>query len=168
MGIYKRNRIWWIDFYDQQKNRIQESTHKTNRKEAEKLLALRQADVARGLYQIPCKITLKEFSAKYLEYAKVNKRSWERDNQMLKHFESFFGNKLLSDIGAADVEAYKNYRCSVVKKSTVNRELTLLKRLFNLASQWDFFNGKNPLSKVRFFREDNVRTRTLSLMKNVV
>ncbi len=163
MAIYKRGRIWWIDFYDQQKNRVQESSHATNKKEAEKLLALRQADVARGVYQLPCKITLGDFIDKYTEYAKVNKRSWKRDVIMLKHFKSFFGNRLLSDIGAADVEAYKIYRCAAVKKSTVNRELTLLKRLFNLASVWDLNPGKNPLSKVRFFREDNVRLRTLSL-----
>jgi integrase len=61
------------------------------------------------------------------------------------------------------MEGYKNYRCTLVKKSTVNRELTLMKRLFNLASVWDLFNGKNPVCRVRFFHEDNIRLRTLSL-----
>ena len=163
MAIYKRGRIWWIDFYDQRRNRVQESSQSSNRREAEKLLSLRQADVMRGNYQLPCKITLDEFGRKYLEYAKANKRSWERDVPMLSHFKGFFGNRLLSEIAPADMEGYKNYRCTLVKKSTVNRELTLMKRLFNLASVWDLFNGKNPVCRVRFFHEDNIRLRTLSL-----
>jgi hypothetical protein len=117
----------------------------------------------RGQYQIPCKITLDEFGKKYVEYAKTNKRSWVRDVQMLNHIQEFFGNRMLSEITAAEVEEYKSYRCGMVKQSTVNRELTLMKRLFNLASAWDFYNGKNPVCKVRFFREDNIRLRTLSL-----
>ncbi len=117
----------------------------------------------RGQYNLPCKITLAEFGKRYVEYAKANKRSWERDVQMLNHIQEFFGNRMLSEIIPADVEAYKNHRCTVVKKSTANRELTLMKRLFNLAWQWDLFNGKNPVCMVRFFREDNVRLRTLSL-----
>jgi integrase len=162
MAIYKRGRIWWIDYYDPGKNRVQESSCSSNRRDAEKLLSLRQADIMRGQYQLPCKITLDQFGRKYIEYAKVNKRSWGRDVPMLDHFQAFFGNRLLSEIAPADVEEYKNYRCTLVKKSTVNRELTLMKRLFNLASVWDLFNGKNPVCRVRFFREDNIKLRTLS------
>jgi integrase len=162
MAIYKRGRIWWIDFYDQRMNRVKESSRSSVRREAERLLSLRQADVLRGNYQIPSKITLDEFGRKYVEYAKANKRSWVRDVQMLKHIQGFFGNRMLSEIIPADVEEYKNHRCTLVKKSTVNRELTLMKRLFNLASVWELYNGKNPVCRVRFFREDNMRLRVLS------
>jgi integrase len=104
-----------------------------------------------------------EFGLKYVAYAKANKRSWERDVQMLDHIQEFLGNRKLSEIRPAGVEEYKSRRCALAKQSTVNRELALFKRLFNLASVWDLFHEGNPVCKVRFFREDSVRLRTSSL-----
>src|SRR5262245_7126092 len=162
MGVYKRGRIWWIDFHDQAGNRVQESCHTTSKRDAAKLLALRQADVARHQFHAPCTITLDEFATKYVEYAMANKRSWDRDVQMLNHFKAFFGKCTLPEISALRVEEYKSYRITVVKKATVNRELTLLKRLFNLARVWDLFHNNNPVCKVKFFREDNIKLRVLT------
>ena len=45
--------------------------------------------------------------------------------------------------------------------ATVNRELALLKRLFNLAIDWDMYLGSNPLRKVKFFQEVNTGFRVL-------
>jgi integrase len=44
----------------------------------------------------------------------------------------------------------------------VNRELALLKRMFNLAITWDLFLDLNPLRKVKFFREFNTGLRVVS------
>jgi integrase len=163
MGIYKRGRIWWFDFFDQNKKRVFESSHSPSRREAERLLAIRQADVGRGQYQVVPKISLGDFSEKYMVFAKANKASWDRDAGMLKHIRGFFGNRNLTDVSPMDVEEYKVYRSSLVEKSTVNRELALLKHMFNLALAWDLYPKANPLRKVKFFREDNVPLRTLSI-----
>ncbi len=85
MGIYKRGRVWWIDFFDQNRRRVFESSRATSRREAERLLAIRQADVGKGQYQVVPKISLGEFSEKYTVFAKANKASWDRDAGMLKH-----------------------------------------------------------------------------------
>jgi integrase len=163
MGIYKRGRIWWIDFFDQNKRRIYESSHSTNRREAERLLAIRHADVGRGQFQVVPKIGLGEFSEKYMIFAKANKASWDRDAGMLKHIRSFFGGRNLTDITPMDVEEYKVSRSSLVERSTVNRELALLKHMLNLAIAWELYSKINPLRKLKFFREDNVLLRTLSI-----
>jgi integrase len=162
MAIYKRGRMWWIYFYDQNKRRVAESSRSTNRKDAERLLATRLTDVGRGQYRAPSKIAFGEFAEKYMRHAKANKSSWDRDAGMLKHMKKFFGNRKLSEISVLDVEEYKNFRSTVVRKSTVNRELGLLKHMFNLAIAWDLFLGINPLRKIRFFRENNITLRTLS------
>jgi hypothetical protein len=60
MAVYKRGRIWWIDFCDQKGNRVQEPSLSSNRRDAEKLLSILQADVVWGKYRFPCKITLEE------------------------------------------------------------------------------------------------------------
>ena len=164
MGIYKRGRVWWVDYFDQNRERIQESSRSTNRRDAESLLNIRKSEILRGVFRRPVKISFGEFGERYMEHAKVNKRSWLRDEQMLKHLEQFFGSeRQLADITSADIEGYKMHRRASVAGSTVNREMALLKRMFNLAIEWDLYLGLNPFRKVKFFREFNTGLRVLSL-----
>ena len=164
MGIYKRGRVWWVDYFDQNRERIQESSRSTNRRDAESLLNIRKSEILRGVFRRPVKISFGEFGERYMEHAKVNKRSWLRDEQMLKHLEQFFGSeRQLADITSADIEGYKMHRRASVSGSTVNREMALLKRMFNLAIEWDLYLGLNPFRKVKFFREVNTGLRVLSL-----
>jgi integrase len=98
-----------------------------------------------------------------MEYAKGNKRSWLRDQQMLEHLKNFLGSeRQIGEIIAADIEGYKLHRRKEVSGSTVNRELALLKRMFNLAIDWDLYLGSNPVRKVKFFQEINTGFRVLS------
>jgi excisionase family DNA binding protein len=75
MGIYKRGNVYWIDFYDQNRNRVQESSLSTDRQDAEDLLTVRRSEILRGVYKQPVKITFGEFGERYMEHAKTNKRS---------------------------------------------------------------------------------------------
>ncbi len=163
MGIYKRGRVWWVDYFDQNRERIQESSRSTNRRDAESLLNIRKSEILRGVFRRPVKIAFGEFGKRYMEHAKINKRSWLRDEQMLKHLETFFGTeRQLTEITSADIEGYKMHRRALVSGSTVNREMALLKRMFNLAIEWDLYLGLNPFRKVKFFREYNTGLRVLS------
>ncbi len=163
MGVYKRGSSWQIDYYDRNHVRVQESSHSSRRADAEALLALRRAEILRGIYKRPVRVSLGEFGSRYMEYAKVNKRSWLRDEQMLRHLKEFFGTeRQLTEIKPADIEGYKLSRKAKVSGSTVNRELALLKRMFNLAINWDLFFDVNPVRKVKYFREVNVGLRVVS------
>lgn len=164
MGIYKRGRTFWIDYTDQNRRRIQESSRSSHKRDAEQLLSLRKSDVIRGIHKCPVKITLGKFGEQYMVHAKANKRSWLRDQQMLEHLKKFFGTeRQLTEITAVEIEGYKLNRRAAVSGSTVNRELALLKRMFNLAINWDLFLNLNPVRRVKFFREFNIRSRVLSL-----
>ena len=82
---------------------------------------------------------------------------------MPEHLKEFFGTeRQLTEITPADIEGYKLSRKAKVSGSTVNRELALLKRMFNLALNWDLFFDVNPVRKVKFFREFNVGLRVVS------
>lgn len=163
MSIYQRGRVWWIDYYDQNRERIQESSQSTNRRDAEELLTLRKSEVLRGVYKRPVKMSFGDFGGRYMEHAKANKRSWLRDQQMLEHLKKFLGSeRQLTDITPVDIEGYKIHRRESVSGATVNRELALLKRMFNLAIAWDLFLDLNPVCKVKFFREFNTGLRVLS------
>ena len=163
MGIYRRGDVWWIDYYDKKHERMQESSHSSIKRDAEELLTLRKSEIFRGTYKRPVKTIFGQFGERYMEYAKANKRSWLRDEQMLKKLENFFGSEReLSEISPAEVEGYKLSRRKEVSGSTVNRELALLKRMFNLAIDWDLFRDINPVRRVKFFRELNIGIRVVS------
>jgi len=162
MGIYRRRNVWWITYHDQNRRRVQESSHSTIRRDAERLHALRKSEVLRGVYREPVKISLETFAERYMEYAKTNKRSWLRDEQLLKPLKEFFrAERQLANITPPEVEEYKLWRRKQVSGSTVNRELALLKHMFNLAINWDLYAGLNPIRKVKFFQEVTLGFRVL-------
>jgi hypothetical protein len=79
VSIYRRGQVWWIDYYDQNRVRVQESSHSSSRRDAVNLLNVRKSEVLRGIYKRAVKITFGEFGKRYMGHAKVNKRSWLRD-----------------------------------------------------------------------------------------
>lgn len=161
MALYRRGRIWYVDFYAN-RERVQESTGTANKREAEKFYALRLSEVERGVYVKPVRISLDEFGKRYLGYARTHKRSWKRDEQMLERLQTYFGNTDLGDITPLRVEGYQQKRVGEVSPSTVNRELALLKHMFNMSERWSLYRGTNPVRLVKFLREDNLKFETLS------
>ncbi|ETW96592.1 MAG: integrase [Candidatus Entotheonella factor] len=105
-----------------------------------------------------------EIAQEYLDYYKVHHRqaSHERHTYAFAATKKVFGSKRLSKITPHALSKYVTKRKEEGRSEvTINRELAFLKNLFNTAVQW----GKatdNPVNKVKFFREDNARTRYLS------
>ncbi len=82
---------------------------------------------------------------------------------MLAKLAVFLGSeRQVKEIYPADIEGFKLRRRKDVSGSTVNRELALLKRMFNLAIDWDLYLGSNPVRKVKFFQEINLGFRVLT------
>jgi len=108
--------------------------------------------------------TLKEFSETYIKYARdINKkRSWSRDELCLRHLNSFFNDKKLSEITVENIDEYKEHRLKFVKPATVNRELEVFRHLFNLAEKWNKFFSKNPVSKAGLIKVNNKQERILT------
>ena len=76
MGIYKRGKKWYADFYLEGK-RIRKAVG--SKKDAENALVAMKADILRGDYRFKRerKIKFEDFADEYLEkYSKVNKKSW--------------------------------------------------------------------------------------------
>jgi integrase len=161
MGIYSKNGQYFIDYYYQGK-RVREKAG-TNKREAEHALAIRRAEILQGRYQIrqQSKMTFAEFSGIYMEYAKANKRSWLRDHTSLTHLVPVFGAKKLDEITSRSIDEYKIKRLEKVKPATVNRELILVKRMFNLAIIWGKATA-NPMKGVKLLREANMPERILT------
>src|SRR5258707_14563404 len=120
MALYRRGRVWYAD-YHADGVRVQESTGTANKREAEKILALRVSEVQRGVFVKPVNTTLPELGERYIEYAKLHKRSWKRDVQMLSNLQTFFGPAKLRDTTPLRVEECQRKRVREVSPATSNR-----------------------------------------------
>lgn len=152
MRKYQRGQIWYVDYYYDGR-RIRRKVG--SEKDAENALAAIKADILRGEYRFKKdrKIRFEDFAKEYLDYAKINKRSWGRDESSLKRLLPFFGNCLLSKITVRHIEEYKRMRLDKVKTGTINRELASLKHMFTIAEKLGKFDDKNPVKQVKFFQE---------------
>jgi integrase len=167
MAVYQRKTkgvhegVWYYSLTVSGK-RVQKSTGKMSRREAEKIAARALAEMERGEVEKPVSISLSELGQKYLAYAKTHKRSWVRDEQMLKQLREHFGDVRLGSISAIGVEEYQQRRIAKARPATVNREVALLKHMFNAAQKWELFRGANPVRWVKLLAEDNLKYRSIS------
>ena len=173
MGIYRvegkdKKEIWYIDYYADGRRLREAIGSKTAAKNS---LAARQADILRGEFRFKKekKIRFEDFAKDYLEYAKVNKRSWLRDESSLKNLIPFFKDMLLSKINPQHIEDYKRMRLDVetmrkrkTKPATINRELSCLKHIFTIAARFEKFDGKNPVKETKLFQERQYIMKILS------
>lgn len=162
MRVYRRGEGWYLDVrYDGRRLRKKILGART-RTEADKALAAVRADILRGEFNFKQekKILFKDFAKEYLVYAKINKRSWKRDQVSLKNLNAFFCRFLLSKINPKHIEDYKIQRIEQVKPATVNRELALLKFMFSLAIKWRYVK-ENPVKEVKQFPERKIEMKIL-------
>jgi len=138
MGVFKKGKNWYIDYYDQNRRRRREMIG-PNKRQAEIVLQKRKVEVAEGKFLDIRKertVSFKEMAREYIEvYSRPNKSSCRRDKISVKHLLSFFGEKALQNISPLDVEKYKQKRVKEVAPSTVNREIACLKAIFNKAKE---------------------------------
>jgi integrase len=133
-----------------------------------------KGDMVRGEYDINHNVkqapTLGELWAKYLPWAKENKKTWKCDQYNYDtHLAPQFDKKCLDAISGLDVERLKLAMKKGTSKqgkpystATIKHQLVLLKRLYNLAKRWGVYAGENPLDRVEIPKLDNQRTEFLT------
>ena len=80
-------------------------------------------------------LTFKEFAEQeYLPFAQNHKRSWKQDQQRLARLYSVFGRLTLDAITTHEVQKFLDAEQSRTSGTTANRTLSLLHRMYALAS----------------------------------
>jgi len=162
MAIYERNGKWYIDYYYKGR-RIRECVG-TSKVLAKQALQARKGEITQGRFRLQEEkedIPFKEFVEEYLAYVKSYKKSYRRDEIYVDHFRRFFGKYLISEISPLLIERYKQKRLKEVKPATVNRELSSLRHIFNMAIKWGRLKT-NPIGNVKFLKEEKLPLRVLS------
>ncbi len=98
-------------------------------------------------------MTLGELFSEYLErYAKVHKKTWQKDVSMFRLYLSSWANRKLSTIRKTDVGALHTRVGKEHGRYGANRMLELLQVMFNKAMEWGW-DGPNPAKGIKVFQE---------------
>lgn len=155
----RQSNVWWLRYYRNGK-RHEESSGTTKKTEALRLLRLREGAVAKGepVTAKVGRVTFDEAAQAVVTDYRVNKKKTlaQVERRIRLHLEPYFGGRRLSSITKDDAMAYAEHRQKEgAANGTINRELTILKRAFNLAVE----SGKAMHKPtIKMLHEDNIRT----------
>jgi integrase len=128
-----------------------------NKRLAETIYGKTLVDIETGrFFDRPRDIKMVEVIDKFMiEVSPFKQGSHERNVQIAKHFEVFFGDTLLNEVNAPLLSRFKSERLQTVTKrgrpvspDTVRKELSLLRQIFNVAiDEWELCK-ENPVRKI--------------------
>lgn len=169
MSVYKKpNSPFWQITITYKGKRYKASSKTTSKKNAESIESKIRTQLVEGRWLDKLegeKRTFKELAEKYIhEYAKLHKRSWDKDAERIdNHLIPFFGKMMVTEISPKHISAYKGRRYGQgVCSATINRELTILKHMYSIAvKEWEWCRD-NPVKRVSMEKERPPRDRWLT------
>jgi len=162
--IYKRGNSWCVGFVVNGR-RVRETVG-PNKRIAERVLSLRMTQVLENRYFPPNRqlgrMPFKDFAQMYLEREGALLKSIRTERNRVLAWAREFGNRPLGQITRTEIEAWRREKMARCRPATINRDLSRLRRMFSLAVEWELLE-ESPMAGIRFLRENNARTRYLSL-----
>src|SRR5215831_7436610 len=188
-----KSKTWYLDTVINRKRHQIRLGKGITRTVAKELAQIERAKILKGEAGIGGKkrkdVSFEEARQKFEDWAKATKKRRTQHSYLacLDELAKAFGDKRLSEITVWDLEKYRKERsegkelikpstpltdaewerrCRMVKRGApirVNRELAVLKTLFNRCKDWDLYDDPNPVNKVRFKREEQKTLRFLDL-----
>ena len=163
--LRKRGKVYYFEFMYKGR-RYYEKIGAVSKTVAKEIANEIRSRIIRGEYIPRKRVKFSEAVSAYLDWymtrsaaRESSKREHERKVRML---EEFFGRYDLESITKAVVEKYKRKRLEEgVKKTTINRELTVLRSILERAREMGLFTGELPrIEKLKTEEEEIVRFLT--------
>lgn len=153
--VYQRGRIWWIKYYVDHEPRF-ESSESEKKTDAMNLLKRRLGKPQRIKVG---NLTVEDVIKDYLAYQKVNRpKSYDTFAvPTTRHLCRGIGSHRATKVSPLTIREYTNERqASGAKNSSINREMSVLRRAFNLAVEAGKID-RDSVPKFRFLPEDAPR-----------
>jgi integrase len=164
MSVFSKKRkdstsSWYYDFaYNGHRYRGVGGTTKTQALRAQEKIRTQVISGEYGLQQQISNPKIEVFARTFL-HRREHLRSRLRDDLSVRTLLNVFAGRRLNEIGAGNIEDYiAKRRRDGVANGTINRELTCLKRMYNLAIKWKEAKV-NQVIDVDFLEEPPGRTR---------
>jgi len=163
MSLYKRNSIWWYSIFSHGE-RVCESTGTSNRRKAERIEAARREELENRRHRLPTidlDITVGAVAARFIAEGLATPYHLDR----FTHLLPFFGEIPMRDLNRSLTRKYRQERCAEkpsLKPATVNRDLSVLRRLSNWAVEEGIVPA-NPLGRVHMERERRTKRPVMSV-----
>src|SRR5947199_2894499 len=162
--IYRRGHSWCVGFTVNGR-RVRETVG-PNKRIAERVLSLRITQVLENRYFPPSRqlgrLPFKDFAQTYLEREGPLLKSIRTERNRVLAWAREFGTRPLGQITRAEMETWRRKKMTTCRPATINRDLSRLRRMFSLAVEWGLLE-ESPMQGIKFLRENNARTRYLSL-----
>jgi hypothetical protein len=136
--VYPRGKTWWIQYY-LNGYPFRESSNSSKKMVAKELLKKRLGEVSEG--KAPAlrldKVMFKDLTVALIDDYKLNERkSLSRAERSVSHLLKTFGKHRAVAITTPKIVEYIKQRVAEgAANATVNRELAVLKRIFNLGAK---------------------------------
>ena len=138
-SCYRRGKNWWIQYY-RNGRKLREASGSTKKSDALRLLKLREGDVARGVPIAPRmgRVRFSELAQDTIDDYIINgKKSLpDLERRFRLHILPVFGHYRASQIDTSRIQRFIKARQDAgASNGEINRELTAIKRAFNLGIQ---------------------------------
>ncbi len=170
MSVYKRGSHWHYRFRVRRvryRGALPEARTKWEAEQAETKIKQEIFEGRFGLVDLGSEKLADFINKIFLPWSKANKRSWRHDVFRARTICDYFGSKTFREMSPLLIEKFKRDRResitrreSVRSAASVNHELTLLSKIFNLAIDYKV-TDTNPCAKVKNYKLDNKRYRYL-------
>lgn len=155
---------WWVAYFRDAAGQRRRLKAGRTRSDALKTLSVLESEAIRNRHlgvRPLSRVGLADFADRFLLHAKAQIRAWRRYETSVGNLKAFFGNMDLTAITPEAVDKFKLARVEDVEKATVNRDLSCLRRMFNLAIKWNHAR-ENPVRVAGLFSEKMGRVRYLT------
>lgn len=171
MSVYKRRGSWFCDITIDGRRAQRVLKKARTRAQAIKAAAVIEQQIFENKYGLEKRpeVRFEDFVKEtFLPYSELHKKSYPDDVKHCEVLKATFGKLNLPEITPPLIEQFKRKRLegkTIYKRkrnpATVNRELSVLSKIFSLAFDAELIDV-NPCRRVRKFRTDNRRTRYLT------
>lgn len=164
--LFKKRKKWAISYIDPTGKRIRKVVS-PYKEAANKALKKVEIEIAEGKYLDIRKVELilfEDFAKRFADiHIRLENRSVRNQLYLLKGLVKHFQGKFLHEITTFHIKQHLALRSKQgLKPSSVNKDLTMLKSMFNRANEWQVLAGHNPVKPVKKLTENNERCRWLT------
>jgi len=165
-GLLLRGKSWYLDTRINGQRYAVRLGKNISRSVAGELANVKRAAILKGEAGIGRKkkdLSFKDAREKFEAWADANKKpgTAQAYKECLRRLAESFGGTRLSALSPFLVEKHKQARIQAGARVRANRELAVLKNLFNRCRAWKLFEGDNPVASVKMLKEPRRRLRFL-------